>query len=182
MHVKAGFFDVLFFIFLLRSCVYLLGCRRLQYYSTKIVRDVWRFKQVSAKRPFFFKPTDNLSQVCNAPRDRSGVYVFYALKNGKIELVYIGRSGEVKPDGSLFIRKAGLGGLRDRLINGKQFGEPRRNSLKAQMLKEQIEALDIYWYATHDDKFIDCPRILENKILLKYFDLYGRLPKWNNEF
>lgn len=129
---------------------------------------------------FFLTPTANLSEVCNAPTDRAGVYVFYALKNDRIEMVYIGRSGEVKSDGSLFIRKAGIGGLKDRLVNGKQFGEPRRNSLKAQMLKENIEALDIYWYATHDDKFVDCPRILENKLLQIHFDVYGRLPRWNN--
>jgi len=130
---------------------------------------------------FFFKPIDNLGQVCNAPTDKSGVYIIYALNNGRIELIYIGRSGEVKSDGSLFIRKAGLGGLKDRLVNGKQFGEARRSSWRIQMLNEKIEALDIYWYATHNDKFVDCPKILENKLLQKHFDIYGRLPKWNNE-
>ncbi|MBK6340658.1 MAG: hypothetical protein IPN93_16050 [Bacteroidetes bacterium] len=49
------------------------------------------------------------------------------------------------------------------------------------MVDEKIEALDIYWYATHNEKFIDCPRILENKLLQKHLDIYGRLPKWNNE-
>lgn len=130
---------------------------------------------------FFFMPTHNLGQVCNAPTDRSGVYIIYELKDGRIELVYIGRSGEIKPDGSIFIRKAGLGGLKDRLVNGKQFGEARRNSWKTKMILEKIEALDIYWYATHNDKFMDCPRILENKLLQIHFDIYGRLPRWNNE-
>ncbi len=131
---------------------------------------------------FFFSPADNLGQVCNAPTDKSGLYIIYALKNGRIELIYIGRSGEVKSDGSLFIRKAGLGGLKDRLVNGKQFGSPRRNSWKAQMLAEKIEAIDVYWYVTHNDKFVDCPRVLENKLLQKHFDIYGQLPRWNNEF
>jgi hypothetical protein len=131
---------------------------------------------------FFFKPIDNLRQICNAPTDKSGVYIIYALKGSQIELIYIGRSGEVKSDGSLFIRKAGIGGLKDRLVNGKQFGEPRRNSWKVQMLTEKIDALDVYWYATHNDKFVDCPKILENKLLQKHFNIYGRLPKWNNEF
>jgi hypothetical protein len=131
---------------------------------------------------FFFKSTDNLNKVCNAPNDKSGVYVIYALKGGRIELIYIGRSGEVKSDGKLFIRKAGLGGLKDRLVNGKQFGEPRRNSWKTIMQYEKIEALDIYWYVTHSDNFIDCPKIIENKLLRKHLEIYGRLPKWNNEF
>lgn len=130
---------------------------------------------------FFFSPVDNLGQVCNAPIDKSGVYIIYALKSGKIELVYIGRSGEIKSDGSLFIRKAGLGGLKDRLVNGKQFGEPRQDSWKRQMLAEGIEALDIYWYVTHNDDFIDCPKVLENKLLLNHLNIYGRLPKWNNK-
>jgi hypothetical protein len=77
---------------------------------------------------FFFRPVDNLGQVCNASTDKSGVYVVYALKDGRIELIYIGCSGKIKPDGELFIRKAGLCGIKDRLVNGKQFGRPRRNS------------------------------------------------------
>ncbi len=130
---------------------------------------------------FFFKPTDTLNQVCNAPTDKCGVYVIYALKKGRIELVYIGRSGEVKPDGTLFIRKSGMGGIKDRLVNGKQFGEPRRNSWKTVMNYEKIEALDIYWYVTHNDKFIDSPKIVENILLRKHIDIFSKKPKWNNE-
>ena len=130
---------------------------------------------------FFFKPTDKLREVCNAPTDKSGVYLIYALKNGKIELVYIGRSGEIKQDGTLFVRKAGIGGIKDRLVNGKQFGQPRRNSWKTVMEYEKIEALDIYWYVTHDEKYIDCPKVIENKILHKHLEIYGKIPRWNNE-
>jgi hypothetical protein len=130
---------------------------------------------------FFFAANDNLGEVCNAPIDKGGVYVIYALKGGRIELVYIGRSGKIKSDGTLFIRKAGLGGLKDRIVNGKQFGEPRRNSWKRQMLIEGMEALDIYWYITHNDDFVDCPRVLESNLLSKYLGIYGRLPRWNNE-
>ena len=130
---------------------------------------------------FFFRPVDSLGQVCNAPTDKSGVYIVYALKDGRIELIYIGCSGKIESDGKLFIRKAGLGGLKDRLVNGKQFGGPRRNSWKTKMIEERIEALDIYWYVTHDKVFIDCPRILENKLLQRHLDTLGRLPRWNNE-
>lgn len=131
---------------------------------------------------FFLKPQDNLREVCNAPSDKSGIYIVYALKKGKIELIYIGSSGKVKADSSMFIRKAGLGGLRDRIVNGHQFGKiPRRISWITQISKESIEALDIYWYATHNEIYSDCPRILEKKLLQKYLDIHGRLPKWNNE-
>jgi hypothetical protein len=130
---------------------------------------------------FFFKPTDNLNKVCNAPDDKSGIYVVYALKDGRIELIYIGSSGEVKTDGKLFIPKAGPGGLKDRLVNGKQFGEARRNSWKTIMQYENIEALDIYWYVTHGDNFTDCPQVIEHTLLQKHVKIYGRLPKWNRK-
>lgn len=131
---------------------------------------------------FFFKPTDNLEEVCNAPADKDGVYVIYALKAGRIELVYIGCSGRARKNGKPFIRKSGVGGLRDRLVNGRQFGGPRRNSWKIQMTRENIEALDIYWYVTHRNTFVDCPKTLETELLQKHFDIHGRLPRWNREF
>ena len=83
----------------------------------------------------------------------------------------------------MFIRKAGLGGIKDRIVNGHQFGKiPRRISWVNQIEKERIEALDIYWYVIHCDKYSDCPRTLENKLLQKHFEIYGQLPKWNKEF
>jgi len=131
---------------------------------------------------FFFKQRDNLKEVCNAPTDKSGIYVVYALKNGNVDLVYIGCSGKIEKDGSIFIRKAGLGGIKDRLVNGHQFGKtPRRISWSNQMKLENIEALDVYWYITHNESFMDCPRKVENSLLKKYLNLNGQLPKWNNE-
>ncbi len=129
---------------------------------------------------FFLKPEDELSKICNAPSDKSGIYIVYSLKNGKVDLIYIGCSGKKKEDGNIFIRKAGLGGIKDRIINGHQFGKiPRRISWLNQIRKENIEALDVYWYITHNETYIDCPRDIEKILLNKYFDIYGCLPKWN---
>lgn len=51
----------------------------------------------------------------------------------------------------MFIRKAGLGGVKDRIVNEHSFGKiPRRKSWPNQMIKENIEALDIYWHVTHN--------------------------------
>ena len=131
---------------------------------------------------FFFEASDNLKDVCNAPTDKSGVYIVYALKNGKIELIYIGRSGKLNKDGSMFIRKAGLGGLKDRIVNGHQFGKiPRRYSWPCQIKLEKIEALDVYWYVTHNEKYNDCPRVLESTLIQNHINIYNRLPKWNKE-
>lgn len=129
---------------------------------------------------FFFKSTDNLKDVCNAPTDKSGVYLVYALRLGKIELIYIGRSGKIEDDGTMFIRKNGLGGIKDRIVNGHQFGKsPRRHSWSNQMKFENIEVLDVYWYVTHNKQFQDCPRVLEKQLLQNYLDIYGNLPRWN---
>lgn len=119
---------------------------------------------------FSFTINDNIRHVCNAPSDMAGIYVLYALKNNKRELVYIGRSGQLKADGKLFIRQ---GGIADRLINGKRDGELRREHWKREMIKEKIEALIIHWYVTHDDKEIDCPSNIEKKLISAY------KPRWN---
>ena len=129
---------------------------------------------------FFFKADQDLETVCNAPTDKSGVYLIYQLKDGKIELVFIGRSGKKNLNGDLLIRKSGLGGLKDRIVNGKQFGKPRKLSWKSIMQSENIEALDIYWYATHNTKYQDCPKKLKNKLLQIYYEIYGNFPKWND--
>ena len=92
---------------------------------------------------FFLQPQNKLIDVCNAPSNKSGVYLVYSLKNGKIDLIYIGRSGKIEADGSMFIRKAGLGGMKDRIVNGHHFGKiPRRiswlNQIKIEILKPWI--------------------------------------------
>ncbi len=132
-------------------------------------------------KSFFFEPTDTLSKVCNAPRNKSGVYLVYAVEGNQEELIYIGRSGKKEPDGSMFVRKAGSGGINDRIVGGKQFGEPRRNSWKKQMDIENIKKMKIYWYVTHNENFVDCPMDVENVLLTKYFSTYGKRPRWNKE-
>ena len=131
---------------------------------------------------FFITENVEVTDVCNAPSDKSGVYIVYALKNGRIELVYIGRSGRVESDGSMFIRKTGLGGIKDRIVNGHHFSkEPGRISWKEQMRNENIEGLDVYWFATHGSTYCDCPRLLKLDLLRKHVDIYGQLPRWNME-
>lgn len=45
---------------------------------------------------FEFHADDNLRNVCNAPTDKSGVYIIWTILEGKEQLLYIGRSGEKK--------------------------------------------------------------------------------------
>ena len=128
---------------------------------------------------FFFRENDELGKVCNAPRNGIGIYIVYALKNGKIELIYIGSLGEIYENGTKKVHK---GGMYDRLVNGKQFDKPRKISWKEKLKLEKIEALDIYWYETFDKNHADIPSTIEGIIMQRHFDIFGTLPKWNKEF
>jgi len=129
---------------------------------------------------FFFKKNDNLENVCNAPKNKSGIYIVYELKNGRIELVYIGSSGKVHNSGNIKHRK---GGLFDRIVNGHQFGNIPRKIYWAQKLKdENIEALDVYWYDTFNHDTRDIPAYVEAIIIQRFYEIQGNLPRWNKEF
>ncbi|MDT8412699.1 MAG: hypothetical protein RQ875_09575 [Vicingaceae bacterium] len=128
---------------------------------------------------FFYTFENELDEVCNAPKNSSGIYLVYELKNGKVELVYVGSSGKVQNDGQIKHRN---GGMYDRIVNGHQFGKvPRKKSWKQKLIEENIEALDVYWYETANNEMLDIPAFVECQILQKFLDIYGRLPKWNNE-
>lgn len=131
---------------------------------------------------FFFEATQKLSEVCNAPTDKSGVYIIYKLARGKVEMVYIGSSGQKNKDGTIKTRTAGLGGIKDRLVNGKQFGGSRKVTLPIVMKLQKIDALDIYWYVTYDENHKDFPKVIESILIKKFHSVYGRLPEWNKEF
>lgn len=126
---------------------------------------------------FFFDRDESLEQVCNAPKDKSGVYVVYELAKGKIRIVYIGSSGKMQGSGHMKHRNSGL---YDRIVNGKQFDKPRRKSWDDKLAKEGIDALDVYWYDTFSDN--DIPATVDGILIQRFYDAYGRLPKWNKEY
>jgi len=138
-----------------------------------------QLEKYKSKGHFFFTKNNELNNVCNAPKNSGGVYLVYALKNGKIEVVYIGSSGKITQNGILKIRQ---GGIFDRIVNGKQFGNTRKKSWKEKIISEKIEALDIYWYQTFDSQYKDIPASVEANLIQNYFDIYRKLPKWNKEF
>lgn len=139
--------------------------------------------QYTNKNQFYFALNDSLAEVCNAPSDKSGVYIVSVISKDSENIIYIGSSGKIQQNGSLKTRKAGLGGLKDRIINGKQFGKiPRRISWNTQMKKQAIEKLVIRWWVTFDDKNRHIPAYVEAVLIQEYFDINGMLPVWNNEF
>ncbi|MEG9327040.1 hypothetical protein V6B16_03760 [Salinimicrobium catena] len=131
---------------------------------------------------FVFRKQDNLRTVCCAPNQKAGVYLFYDVTNGEKNLIYIGCSGHINNDGKLNIRKSGLRGIKGRIVNGHQFKLKRYESLPLQMEKDNIEVLEIHWFATHTTDFIHSPSFVESCLLQDYYEENGKLPKWNKRF
>lgn len=128
---------------------------------------------------FIFKNSDRLTDVCSAPNLSSGLYIIYAFENGRYNLIYIGISGRILPNGEFAHRK---GGIKGRFLTGKQFGERRQISWSKKMTEEKIDHLKIHWFITYDDIIKDVPREIEEKLLKEYYTLHGNLPRWNNRF
>lgn len=104
----------------------------------------------------------------------SGIYIVYAKTFDKLELVYIGRSGKKGSDGNIKHRIAGCGGIRDRIINGKDSDKkPRRKAWAEKMKSENIEELHFYWYIIYDEVNKDFPEDIEDALISFY------RPKWN---
>ena len=132
---------------------------------------------------FNFKPSDNLKLVCNAPNNKAGIYLMFGFTNNVKSLLYIGCSGHIKNDGSLSIRKTGLGGIKGRIVNGHQFGKVKRHiSIPLQMKQDNIDLLEIQWFVTHNSIFIDSPVFVESNLLQNYLNQNKKLPKWNQKF
>lgn len=112
---------------------------------------------------FFFKADNDLENVCNAPKDKDGVFKVLELRNSKISLVYIGYSNS--------------GGLFNEIVNGIHYDKnSRKTGWTYQILKDKTDALDIYWYVTNDKG----EQKKEQVDMIKDFvDQTEKLPKWN---
>jgi|GEM_PF-5225267 len=42
------------------------------------------------------------------------------------------------------------------------------------MADDQLEALEIEWFVTHNHNYIDCPAIIEDMLIKKYKPLWNR--------
>jgi hypothetical protein len=125
---------------------------------------------------FFLNKGGNLSIQSKEVPELTGVYYIYRLAKGRVDLVYIGKSGTVQQNGK-FKKQT----LKDR-INNKQDGVKRQVFFDEKMESEHIDALDIYWFVTMDKNNNDLPSYVEGLLIQRYFDIYGKLPPWNKEF
>jgi hypothetical protein len=129
---------------------------------------------------FTFTQEDNLEAVCNASDNASGVFVVYAVEAGAKELIMVGSTGTVQNDGTL---KSKNGGLYDKIVNGHQFAKTgRKYSWPAQMKKENIDSLEVFWFETFNDNIKSIPTSIEGQVLQNFLDENGKLPRWNVAF
>jgi len=125
---------------------------------------------------FFFSKGDKLKEVSRDVPNLPGIYYILRLRKGRIDLVYIGKSGTMKTSG-----KFGDQQLNERL-NNTQEKMPRQEYFERKIKEEDIDALDIYWFVTFDKNNQDLPSYVEGVLLQRYFEIYRRLPEWNKEF
>lgn len=131
---------------------------------------------------FDFSPDESLKEKCNAPTDKSGIYLIFKLVGGNKKLIYIGSSGQRNKEGSLKTRKCGLGGMKDRLVNGyhPKFGKIKRKiAWPENMRKEGISKIRVYWWVTYDKQHSDFPTDVEKRLANDYLLKFGCLPEWH---
>ncbi|MCC5915755.1 MAG: hypothetical protein JJU02_00360 [Cryomorphaceae bacterium] len=125
---------------------------------------------------FFFQKGDSLAHQSKNVPNLPGVYYILRLARGKIDIVFIGKSGAVLQNGD-FIDQS----LRN-CINNNQGGMKGQQYFEQKMEQEDIDGLDIYWFVTFDDHHQHLPGFVEGQIMQRYFDVNGCLPPWNKEF
>lgn len=140
-------------------------------------KEVSKFKNSGS---FQFSSNDDLEVVCNAPNDASGVFLVYAIQEDNKELIMVASTGTVQNDGTLKVKN---GGLYDKIVNGHQFAKTaRKYSWKTQLSLEKIEAVEVFWYETYNDKTKFIPTFVEAQILQLFLKENGKLPRWNVAF
>ena len=125
---------------------------------------------------FFFQKGDRLIDVSKDVPEMPGVYYILRLAKGKIDLVYIGKSGTINQSGI----------FKDQLLKGriniKSNGIKRQNFFEQKIDEEIIDGLDIYWFVTMDKTINDLPGYTEGLLMQRYFEMHGKLPAWNKCF
>lgn len=111
---------------------------------------------------FFFETGDVLSLVSENVSEGSGVYYILKLAHGRVDLVSIGKSDNLKQKFCSDV---------EGMINKQLFEQ--------KIVEESIDTLDIYWFVTIDNKHNDLPKYVEGLLMQRYFELYGHIPPWN---
>lgn len=116
---------------------------------------------------------DNGKTLREITTDIPNAHGVYIICDSKGEIVYIGKAGEIKQDGTLTKQ-----GLHDRL-NNQNNRKPREADFLSKMEESNIDSIIINWYELNSK---EAPSLVEARLLQKYLDKYKRLPIWNKAF
>lgn len=125
---------------------------------------------------FFFQKGDSMVKQSKNVPNLPGVYYIFRLARGRVELVFIEKSGTLLQDGDFNNH------LLKTSLNSNRGGMGSQAFFEQKIQDEGIDALDIYWFVTFDDHHGDLPAYVEGIIMQRYFDIHGCLPPWNKEF
>ncbi len=125
---------------------------------------------------FFFQKGDSMAKQSKKVPNLPGVYYIFQLARGRVELVFIGKSGTLLQDGDFNNH------LLKTSLNSNRGGMENQAFFEQKIQDEGIDALDIYWFVTFDKHHRDLPGFVEGVIMQHYFDVHGCLPPWNKEF
>ena len=119
-----------------------------------------------------FNKQDSLNNVVKSIPDKHGIYILY---NPKGEIIYIGKAGSIKSDGSITKQT-----IRKRLLAPRN----KYSNIKGDMyFKQKMEECG-YEYIMIDWEVSDehCPAYDEAYKIEQFRLKYHRLPIWNNSF
>ncbi|UBM62790.1 hypothetical protein LA303_02135 [Candidatus Sulfidibacterium hydrothermale] len=125
---------------------------------------------------FFFQKGVSLLEVSAGVPELPGVYYIIKLAHGRVDLVYIGKSGTMEQNGHFKNQ------LLKKRLNNKQENMRREDFFLKKIEEENIDALDIYWFVTFDKQNHDLPAYVEGLLMQRYFEVHGKLPEWNKDF
>lgn len=137
------------------------------------------FKEDSNK--FSLSRSQSLKEVCNAPKDKSGVYLIYTVLNSEKTLVYIGSSGKMMQNGKLKTRKDGLWA---RLVKGNHNSTKNsREKVWPNLISPpKIDSIYVEWFVTFNESLKQIPLLVESKLIQEYWEKEDCLPIWNQQF
>lgn len=144
------------------------------------MKTLSQFKKVFRWGEVIVNQSDNFKQkIKNEIPNHYGVYLIYDDSN---RLIYIGKSGEAKSDGSFSDQK-----LPKRIAMGKrENGEQGYVFFPKKMKTEKINNLKFQWFITCGDKRDKgnelLPATAEANLIQEYFNTKKKLPPWNKTY
>ncbi|MDD2965323.1 MAG: hypothetical protein PHQ65_12685 [Bacteroidales bacterium] len=126
---------------------------------------------------FFYRLGDSLETHVEKLPDLPGVFIIFTLAHGRINMVYVGATHVEN-------RKKGIKaiGLKSHL-NTIGIRRSYEDEWNARIATYDMDALDVYWYVTMDNKGKnDLPGFVKANVLHEFFDVHGCLPAWQESF